>query len=389
MAIPIDRLKIDTIAKLTEVAFDKMSDITKSNKSSNSIVGSTATASVPANQKGTNGGKSVFAPPTKNTVSPANAAIANFDPNSNQTSNLPKAFKKSSDSLHMDRTLVSNTNYPLTASVFSTDALLASNKPITPNKDFIHPSDEASIDKLVDDVGKTQLGNQFKTYLDQKMFKDKIKAGLSKVNSPLGNTLKSKVNLTKFISPCKGVKFNNNFDMTGLFNSMFLSSLFDGILCQGADSLLNFIQGVIKIDATNAPSVLNALSGTMNKDNDPNIMNKLMAMKAIKDNTPSPSAGIYTRGITGKVLHNIKYQNTKTNSSVSQYLNTTNALDTLDPNWDKNDAGTIDVSSIRGNTAMKDMANNYLISTPSTPVYTGVVNNPIDRNASIAIVNSF
>jgi len=389
MAIPADRVLVDTITSLTQVAFDNKSDTTATKTSSASIAGSTANTTTQPGTLGSNGTKSVFSQADKPVIPQSDVAIGNVDPYSNANIDLPKAYKKSASSLVMDRSLLNYTNTPFSSNLSATDKLLTGNKRIVQISKTIYPSDESKIDKLVDTVGKTQLGNEFKKYMNQDMFKAKIKSGLSRTNSPIGDTLRSKTNLTKFISPCKGVNFDSNIDLTGLFNKNFLSSLLEGILCQGVDSVVLFVQNVIKIDAVNAPGILNAMTDTLNKDNDTSVVQKLMAMKVIKDNVPDSTASVYTRGITDKVLKNIDSSGSETNSSVSQYLNTTTALDSFDPNWDKDYQGNIDVSKIVGNRTMGNMAGNYLASQPGTNVYDGTVNNTIGRNESIAIVNSF
>lgn len=391
MAIPTNRVLVDTITSLTQLSFDNKSDTTKTKTASASIAGSTNPAAK-TNTPGTlgnNGVKSVFSQPDKPTISQANAAIGNIDPASNIPSTLPKVYKKSADSLNIDRYLSNPTHLSFTGNMSGTDLILTGSKPIIPISKTIYPSDESKIDELVDTVGKTQLGNEFKKYMNQDMFKSRIKVGLSKTNLPIGNTVKGKLNLTKFISPCKGIHFSSGFDLSGIFNLNFLASLFDGLLCQGIGSVVAFIENVMKIDPNNAPSMLTALTHTLNKDSDHHVISKLITIHGIKDKLPSGSGEITTRGVTHKVLENIDKDKTYKNQTSKHYLATTSALDGFDPNWDKDFQGNLNVSSVSGNKTMSTMASNYLQNKSTQSTYDGTAVNNIGRDESIVIVNSF
>jgi len=381
MAISDNRVTYDTIKSLTKLTFDNTSDVAKTKAGTSTVAGSTNTMTT-----------SVFKPKKKISIPSSDIAIGNLDPaivSASASIDLPKEYKLSRDKINTERNLGSGSLSNILGNLSDTDKLLSSAGIPKIDTNALSEFSDARIDSMIDGLGKTAVGSEFKKYVDPSKFKSLVKGKLSGANNVLGNTLKSKLNIGQLSKPCANLNYDLNYNLSGLFGLSFLSGLFDSIGCMGPEAIMSFIQNIMKLDNINGPSILAGLAESVKKDVDTLAIDKLLIMKSINDVVPGIDSKAATKGISAYLTRAVGDTEPKTNSMVSEYTNINDSFDALDPDWDLDDNGDMDLSFLKGNKRMSALANNYTKSQVKPSVFSGTETTVLSRNDNISIMDSF
>lgn len=382
MAISDDRITNTYIKTVSDINFNDQIDLAKTNIGTNST-----NIDGIKNLESTLNTDSVFA------VKAPPSAVAALNNNNNadcERSKLPNKYKRNKDKTNNDRSLNNNIrNIDCSSNLSPVDQLLAYLNPVKEEFNVLTTSSEAKVDSMMNDITKSQLGLSAKKFMDNSPLNSNVKTSLIKSVGVNGASIKSKLNLDKAINKCDlGVKGMFDFDIDGSLFKNLLADLINGLSCAGPYSMLGYVDEILNVSGNNKPAVLKAMSETLTKSNDVLAGDKLTMMRAIKSRSEDPTDVIHTKGVTKRTLDNIAAAPYNTNSSVSEYQNTTAGLDSLDANWDKDDQGNVNYSATVGNSKMYNMSNDYLLNKYNEDVsYDGTATTNIDRATNISIVN--
>jgi len=381
MAISENRIKFDKIRSLTSLEFDSKADVTNKNPTNTTIAGATLSSSK----------TSVFDKKSKTEVPSVDKALGNFDPDDNSIDvNMPKLLKESLAKVNIDTSLSVDKTNGFLDNLSPIDIKLSTVSTPIPVFQPIKSVSEGKIDSLISNLSKSVLGNEFKKSMDPNRFKAMLKNNLASVNSITGPALGARNSIANIAESCGYMNNALNFNLTGLFGSIFFGTLFDSILCMVVDAVLGFIQNVLKIDPINSVPILNGLANSLRKDKDKSVNDKLMIMGAIKSNTPGTSNDIYTKGIAVNINKTTKDSEPETNSMSSEYKNVTESLDTLDPDWDKDNDGNRNLSMLKGNKRFHSLAaNNNKNTVNESETFDGSASTNLNRSNEIAVLNAF
>lgn len=237
--------------------------------------------------------------------------------------------------------------------------------------------------------------------IDKTTFISTLKNSVINTTNSIGETLKSRTGLLNLVTDCSlGKALGYTAGSNDTISKFVLSGLFDLIACIGANEVAKFIQNEIGLSDDARRVILVSIVASMNKDNDKHVLDKLMLLTAVTsiastlgeddDTINTKTDSLYTKGITSIVLNNIKNNPMNGPHAQIEYINTMNGLNTLDPNWNKDESGNTNYSVIKDNDNLLSLANKSTLNKePSSIDNTGKVTTSLSTDNTIGILSYF
>jgi multidrug efflux pump subunit AcrB len=386
MAIQNNRLTAESIASLVKVDFDTKEESVAATTSSE-----TSTANTPS---------SLDKKPNV-TTSPSDAAqgIHKADANTkySDTSGMSKIVKTKQAIKSNDRKFDSGNKLltPISSNLKPTtpiiDNYLENTKVLKPTHDILSSKVSSKLDNIV----KVELGNvKLGTYgLTQYDIANNVKAKLvTSIGGSVGATNLTKLSIDNLINDCFRGGFGYNIGDSDFLSMLVTSAFLDMISCSGVANAIAMIKEMMGTTAEGRYLMLGSIKNSLNKNNDAEVVNKLLLTKVIIDEAESDkerdALSIQSRGITKNVLKNLNNSNYRTNSTSSDYKNITEGLDALDPNWKKDEDGNDNYYKVKNNSKLSNLARSDLSNRYDPPATLGgPVTTNIDTSLGIAIIN--
>jgi len=392
MSISKDRLGFEKISSLTQTDFNTKKDVTGALTTSSNKSTSSAVASKP----------SVLDKPKIDTTSNADKVKGNFGPQDCSIDlSLPKFKKIEFGNINTDFDLGIDigdiNNYTICGTSTkdvkgNVDNLLRNIKKTDDGYNILDSTREGKLDSTIDDIvdDKIRSGN-INDYMDPDKLNTNVKMGLNKVTGVTGVPIKSKLNLDTSLSVCNpGVNATGSIEQDSLLSRSVLTSMIETVSCLGPGYTVGFLEDVVEVNDGTRFTILKSLKDSMVKDSDPDVEKKLLIAKSIREIDDVPADDVSTRGSTDKILDNVSKSKSTSNSPVSDYINLTTSLDSVDPTWDKDDEGNINYYRSKNNDRLNYLAGSYVENNyTADQVYDGNVTTVVDRPVGILVANKF
>jgi len=380
MAIGDDRLGLKHITNMNTVDFMSTSDV----------------EAIEASNEKIKTNKSKITKPTGNNLSNKDKAlgIVSTDTSSNISAKVKLDKANTSNKQDNKNNFISENGDPL-------DSILSK----SPSNVSIMENKSSDMDSRVGDALVTEISTykDFTTKLgiDKTNFVSTLKNSVINTTNSIGETLKSRTGLLNLVTDCSlGKALGYTAGSNDTISKFVLSSLFDLISCIGANEVAKFIQNELGLSDDARRVILVSIVASMNKDNDKHVLDKLMLLTAVtsiastlseEDSTINTKTdSLYTKGITSVVLNNIKNNPIGGPHSQIEYINTINGLNTLDPNWNKDDSGNTNYSVLNNNSNLLSLANKSSLNKEPTLIDdTGKVTTNLSTDNTIGILSYF
>jgi len=389
MAIQDNRLRPDSIASLVRVDFNTKEEIVENTGTTSSTEPDSSTI---LDKK-----PNVNSSPVDEAQGIHKASANNkYGPRANMSKGIKTKLANTSNAREFKVSEIDLRGGPyadgVSVSTPAIDKFLETNTGIDTNHDILSSSVNDKLDGLIRvELGDINLSRYGLNNLD---ISNSVKSKLvSSISGFSGTSILNKLSLDSLLNDCFRSGFNYNIGDFSFLANLVNSSLLDSISCGSIETAIGFVTDQMGDTPEGRYNMMGNIKSSLNKNNDGDVGNKLLLTKIIMDKAESDDErnllSIQSRGITKTVLTNLDDSDYGTNSTNSDYINITEGLDALDPNWKKDELGEVNYFKVSNNGKMNDLATSRVANKHDIPeTLGGPVETKIDDSLGIVINSS-
>jgi len=260
-------------------------------------------------------------------------------------------------------------------------------KDYSAKEDILNVFNESKIEDSINNTLKDSF-KDISSYTDPNKIITATKSNLLKLTQQGGSTLKAKSILNDALTLCKS-KNSLKINTSGLFDLSYIKSLLEGIACDLDNALHNVLIDIIGIDPTQSTSALQAVTSVLSDSNNKSVIGNLNVINELREDIGDAKTTAIAKVKFDGIVKSIDRDESNTTNATETNNTIMSGLDSIDPNWDKDELGNINYFKISGNNKICSTAQNSLLDNYGTSISDGTVNMSLDRTQSISVLGVF